>query len=127
MGISNKGFVWQSTLMDIRIGYKLGAAGDVQLEQGKEAMSPAVAEALEAIIPQLVEAAVKAALASAGIGAVGDLIDSDTVSDLFGDDDDDDENDEHESDSGSSESKKKPGPRRTPEEKEANRAERSNR
>jgi hypothetical protein len=85
VGISNQGFCGHMTAFDIRIGLKYCSAGDVEVEQSKEAMSKQTAEMLEEIIPQLVEAAVKAALASAGIGAIGDIISD------YGDDDDEDE------------------------------------
>ena len=125
MGISNKGFVWQAHLANMRIGYKLVTAGDVQVEQGSEAISPRAAEMLEEIIPALVEAAVKAALASAGISAAGSLLDQCDISTIFdGVSDDETVVDPEKVEP---EKAKKPGPRRTPEEKEANRDERSNR
>ena len=123
MGISNKGFVWQAHLANMRVGYKLVTAGDAQVEQGSEAISPRAAEMLEEIIPALVEAAVKAALASAGISAAGSLLDQCDISTIFdGVSDDEPVVDEE---TVESEPSKKPGPRRTPEEKEANRAERN--
>lgn len=125
LGISNTGLVWQSTLMDIRIGYKLGVAGDVQLEQGKDAISPRAAEMLEEVVPALVEAAVKAALASAGISAAGSLLDQCDISSIFDKATDDEAVVDEKT--VEPEKAKKPGPRRTPEEKEKNRDERSNR
>ena len=121
MAVSNKGFVWQSTLMDIRIGYKLGAAGDVQLEQGKEAISPAAAEMMEEVIPALVEAAVKAALTSTGLSVGGDLLEKCDISDIF--DKAQDDEDETVVDPEAMEPKPEKR-RRTPEEKAANRARR---
>ena len=65
-----------TTLADIRISEKLATVdGDgVQISSDKDAMSRELAETLQIVLPELVEAAVKAAIASAGIGAVGDLI-----------------------------------------------------
>jgi len=117
MAISNTGFVWQSTLADIRIGYKLGVAGDAQLEQGKDAISRQAAEMIEEVLPELVEAAVKAALASAGVGAVGSLLDAcpaplrDIITDGVGEEPGDHGPDEVQPE----------GRRRTPAEKAANR------
>jgi hypothetical protein len=123
MAVSNTGFVWQSTLMDLRIGYKLGVADNVQLEQGKEAMSTQAAEMLEEILPEIVEAAVRAALVGAGVGAAGSLIEACPVPlrDLLGGGDAEAVVDPEATEP---EAAEKPGRRRTPEEKAANRAER---
>ena len=65
-----------TTLADIRISEKLATVdGDgVQISSDKDAMSRELAETLQIVLPELVEAAVKAAIASAGIGAVGDIL-----------------------------------------------------
>ena len=120
--ISSQGFVWQGHLLNLRVGYKLTTAADVQAEQGSEAMSKQTAALLEEVLPDLVASAVKAALLSAGVGGVGSLLDAcpaplrDIITDGVG---------EELGDHGPEAQPEKR--RRTPEEKEANRAERSNR
>jgi hypothetical protein len=63
-------------LADVRIGAKYVKAGSVVLEKDSRAMSPAFAKALEEVLPAIVEQAVRAALACAGIGAVGAALES---------------------------------------------------
>jgi len=72
MGITSKGAAFQGTLADVRVGWKLGEAGDVHLEQSKEPISEDFAE----VLPELVQEAVRVGLACAGLGAAASLVDA---------------------------------------------------
>ena len=66
-----------STIADPRISEKLATvdAEGVQVAADKHAMSEQFAKMIETTLPLIVEQAVKAALISAGIGAVGNALD----------------------------------------------------
>jgi hypothetical protein len=74
MAISNQGFAVLGTLADVRVGWKSSRAGDVEVEASKEQASEQFMEMVEETLPGVVDAAVKAALLSAGIGAAGALL-----------------------------------------------------
>ena len=71
IAVSNKGFCAQWALVDVRIGLTYCNAGDVELTHDKEASSEQFMEMAEEVVPDMVNAAVRAALACAGIGVVG--------------------------------------------------------
>ena len=72
-------FAIGTSLADPRISEKLITIGpdgqETQIGADKYAASEQFLAMIEATLPQIVEAAVRAALASAGISAVGDLLD----------------------------------------------------
>jgi hypothetical protein len=72
MGITNRGAAFQGTLADVRVGWKVGEAGDVHLEQSKEPISEDFAEAL----PELVARAVQVGMTCAGLGSAAALVDA---------------------------------------------------
>lgn len=76
LAISNQGFCLQGAAVDVRIGLTYCSAGDVELEHSKEASSEQFMKAAEEVLPQMIDAAVKAALACAGISAVGGLVEA---------------------------------------------------
>jgi hypothetical protein len=61
-------------VVDVRIGLTYCKAGDVEIEHSKEAASKQFMGMVEEVLPELIDSAVKAALASAGIGALGDIL-----------------------------------------------------
>lgn len=73
-GCAADGCAIAGELADVRIGAKHVQAGGVVLDKDSQAMSPAFAEALEEVLPAIVEQAVRAALACAGVGAVGAVV-----------------------------------------------------
>ena len=70
-GCAADGCAIAGELMDVRIGAKYVQAGSVVLEKDSEAVSPQAAKMIEEVLPELVEAAVKAALACAGVPVAG--------------------------------------------------------
>lgn len=66
-----------STIADPRISEKLATvdAEGVQVAADKHAMSKQFAEMIEEVLPVIVEQAVRAAIISVGIGAVGGALD----------------------------------------------------
>ena len=60
VGISNTGFAAYWTLIDLRIGNKTAAAGDVALSSDKEAMSKQQATMWEEMVPDIAAAVVEA-------------------------------------------------------------------
>jgi hypothetical protein len=75
VAVSNQGMCASWSLADVRIGLTYCSAGSreggVEIEHSKEAASKHFMHAVETVLPEIVDTAVKAALISAGIGAAG--------------------------------------------------------
>jgi hypothetical protein len=74
--ISNEGFCADMSIADIRISSSYCEAANVHTEKDKLAASERFLEMLEVVLPEIVDAAVKAALVAAGVGAAGGVVSS---------------------------------------------------
>lgn len=74
MGIASDGFCVGGELADIRIGARYCRAGSVQVAKDLTAMSPQATAMLEEVLPDMVDAAVQAALQCLGVGAGGKIV-----------------------------------------------------
>jgi hypothetical protein len=73
-GCAADGCAIAGELADVRIGGKYVTAGSVELEKTSDAASEQFMGMIEEVLPELVSAAVRAALACAGIATVGEVL-----------------------------------------------------